>query len=330
MPFSRLCSHTQFVTSSRLGRFCLSGAVALLVSVPLFPQPLASVWAARKSEKGVPRVIRADVRLVLLSAIVTDRKGVIVNGLTQDNFTILEDKVPQPILAFSSEEVPCSVGVVLDLSGSMRDKLPAATAAVRAFLKTANPEDESFMMAVASRPESLLNFTDDVGTLQNSLRTARAEGSTALIDTIYLGLNRMRSARNARRALLIVSDGMDNNSRYSKSELLRTVQEQDVQIYTIGIAERPAGKKAIQLMEEARGLALLGDLADLSGGMSFTVVNSDGILPAASKIGQAVREQYVIGYRQSDRDDSGKWHAVQLKINPPQLKVYGRKGYYSH
>jgi Ca-activated chloride channel family protein len=174
-----------------------------------------------------------------------------------------------------------------------------------------------------------LSFTDDIVTLGNSLRAARAEGSTALIDTVYLGLNRMRSARNARRALLIVSDGMDNNSRYSKAELLRTVQEQDVQIYTIGLAERPAGKKAIQLTEEARGLALLDDLADRSGGMSFTVVNSDGMLPAASKISQAVREQYVVGYRQSDRDDSGKWHAVQLKINSPQLKVYARKGYYS-
>ena len=303
--------------------------VGLLVSVPLFPQPLASIRPARKSESGLPKVIRADVRLVLVSAIVTDRKGVTVNGLTQDKFTILEDKVAQPILAFSREEAPCSVGVILDLSGSMRDKLPAATAAVRAFLKTANPEDEIFLMAVASRPESLLSFTDDIVTLGNSLRAARAEGSTALIDTVYLGLNRMRSARNARRALLIVSDGMDNNSRYSKAELLRTVQEQDVQIYTIGIAERPAAKKAIQLTEEARGLALLDDLAGRSGGMSFTVVNSDGMLPAASKISQAVREQYVVGYRQSDRDDSGRWHAVQVKISAAQLRVYARKGYYS-
>jgi Ca-activated chloride channel homolog len=318
------------VASSRVGgRLCLRSAVALLVSVPMFPQPLAPVRPARNSESGLLSVIRADVSVVLVSAIVTDRKGVTVSGLTQDKFTILEDKVPQPILAFSREEAPCSVGVILDLSGSMRDKLPAATAAVRAFLKTANPKDESFLMAVGSRPKSLLSFTDDVGTIQNSLRTERTVGSTALIDTVYLGLNRMRSARNTRRALLIVSDGMDNNSRYSKPELLRTVQEQDVQIYTIGIGERPAGQKAIQLTEEARGLALLGDLADLSGGMSFTVVNSDGVLPAASKISQAVREQYIVGYRQSDRDDSGKWHAIQLKINSPQLKVYARKGYYS-
>jgi len=275
MPFSRNRSHTQLVASPLLvGRLCLRGAVALLVSAPLFPQPLAPVRPARKSESSPLKVIRADVRMVLVSAIVADRKGVSVNGLTQDKFTILEDTAPQPILTFSREEAPCSVGVILDLSGSMRDKLPAATAAVRAFLKTANPEDESFLMAVASRPESLLSFTDDAGTLRNSLRAARAEGSTALIDTVYLGLSRMRSARNPRRALLIVSDGMDNNSRYSKAELLRTVQERDVQIYTIGIAERPAGKKAIQLTEESRGLALLGELA----GQGFVRVRIDDVV----------------------------------------------------
>jgi Ca-activated chloride channel family protein len=184
-------------------------------------------------------------------------------------------------------------------------------------------------MAVASRPESILSFTNDFGTLQNSLSVARAGGSTALIDTVYLGLNRIRSARHARRALLIISDGMDNNSRYSKRDLLRTVQEQDAQIFTIGIADRPAGKKAIQLTEESNGLALLSDLAEASGGISFTVVTSDGIQPAASKIGRAIRDEYVIGYRQDDRDDSGKWHGVQLRINVPQLKVYARKGYYS-
>ena len=135
---------------------------------------------------------------------VTDRKGSSFTGLAANQFTILEDKVPQPIVSFSKQEVPCSVGVVLDLSGSMRQKLPAATAAVRAFLAGFNPEDETFLMAVSSRPESLLGFTDDAESLQNRLRTTSAAGSTALIDTVYLALNRMYSARNARKALFIV------------------------------------------------------------------------------------------------------------------------------
>jgi Ca-activated chloride channel family protein len=238
--------------------------------------------------------------------------------------------VPQPIVSFSKEEVPCSVGVVLDLSGSMRQKLPSATAAVRAFLKGFNPEDETFLMAVSSRPENLIGFTSDANILQNKLMASRAEGSTALIDTVYLALNRMHAARNARRALFIVSDGMDNNSRYSKAELLRTVLEQDVQIHTIGVAARSPGKKPVELVDESRGLALMTDLAEDSGGLNFTVVNAEDIQPATSKIGQAIRDQYVVGYRPAGKRDSGKWRSIQVKVAVPQLRAYARKGYYSN
>jgi Ca-activated chloride channel family protein len=300
------------------------GLLPLLLASTVLGQRKPSVPVAAKT-------IRADVDLVLVSAVVTDRKGSAVTGLAADQFKILEDKVPQPIVSFSKEEVPCSVGVILDLSGSMRSKLPAATAAVRAFLKGFNPEDETFLMAVSSRPESLVNyFTDDAADLQNRLVAARAEGSTALVDTVYLALNRMRSARNARKALFIVSDGMDNNSRYSKAELLRTVQEQDVQIHTIGVAARVPGKKPVELVDESRGLALMTDLADHSGGLNFTVVNAEDIQPATTKIGQAIRDQYVVGYRPSNKADSGKWRSIQVKVTVPQLRAYARKGYYSN
>jgi len=291
---------------------------------------VTNLLAQRKPSIPPAKTIRADVDLVLVSAVVTDRKGASVTGLAADQFTILEDKVPQPILSFSKEEVPCSVGVILDLSGSMRQKLSAATSAIRAFLKGFNPEDETFLMAVSSRPESLLGFTDDAGSLQNRLIDPRAEGSTALIDTVYLALNRMHAARNGRKALFIVSDGMDNNSRYSKTELLRTVQEQDVQIHTIGIAVRSPGKKPIELAEVSRGLALLTDLADQSGGLNFTVVNEEGIQPATTKIGQAIRDQYIVGYRPTNKPDAGKWRSIQVKVTVPQLRAYARKGYYSN
>lgn len=303
------------------GRRCLL-VLSLFIALPLLSQRKPAV-------PGPSKTIRADVDLVLVSAVVTDRKGVAVTGLSADKFAILEDKVPQPIVAFSAEEVPCSVGVIVDLSGSMRQKLQDATRAVRTFLNGFSPDDETFLMAVSSRPESLLSFTNDVGTLQNQLVTARAEGSTALIDTVYLALNRMHSARNSRKALLIVSDGMDNNSRYSKSELLRTVQEQDVQIHTIGIATRAPGKKAIELVEESRGLALMTDLADQSGGLNFTVVNGEDIPSATARIGRAVRDQYVVGYHPAGKQDSGKWRSIQVKVTVPQLRAYARKGYYS-
>ena len=300
----------------------------------LFAQPLSLAVRAPKGLDGAVaeasmHVIRADVNLVLVPTVVTDRKGATVTGLSRDNFTVLEDRVPQSIVSLSNQDTPCSIGIVLDLSGSMRTKLQAATDALRAFLETANPEDEIFLLTVGSRPHSLSDFTADFATLQNRIVGAHADGDTALVDTVYMGLSRLRSARHGRRALLVVSDGMDNNSRYSRSELLRVVDESDVQIYTIGIADNPAWKKAIELTEQSRGLALLSDLADRSGGMSFKAVISDDVKPAALKIGRAIRNEYVIAYGATGVNNSGKWRSVQVKVNPSQLRAYARTGYYA-
>lgn len=300
----------------------------------LAAQPLSLAVRSPKDADGATseapaRTIRADVNLVLVPTVVTDRKGASVTGLTRDNFTVLEDKVPQSIVALSSQDTPCSIGIVLDLSGSMQTKLRAATDALRAFLQTANPEDEIFLFTVGSRPHRLSEFTADFATLQNQIVGARADGDTALIDTVYMALRQLHSARNGRSALLIVSDGMDNNSRYSKAELLRVVEESDAQIYTIGIADAPAFKKAIELTEQSRGLALLCDLADRSGGMSFKAVISDDVEPAALKIGRAIRNEYVIAYNEAGINSPGKWRRVQVKVNPPRLRVYARSGYYA-
>jgi len=315
-------------------RLALRIATAVCAASYLFAQPLSLAMRAPKGPgdavaEASTHVIRADVNLVLVPAVVTDRKGATVNGLGRNNFTVLENKVPQAIVALSSQDAPCSVGIVLDLSGSMRTKLRAATDAVRAFLQTANPEDEVFLLTVGSRPHSLSDFTADFATLQNRVVAARADGDTALVDTVYMGLNRLRSGRKGRGALLVVSDGMDNNSRYSKSELLRVVEESDVQIYTIGIADSPAWKKAIELTEQSRGLAFLSDLADRSGGMSFKAVISDDVEPAALKIGRAIRNEYVIAYGQTSANDAGKWRSIQVKVNPPQFRVYARAGYFA-
>lgn len=309
-------------------------ALSVCATGYLFAQPLSLAVRAPKGPEGAlaeasTHVIRADVNLVLVPTVVTDRKGATVTGLTRDNFTVLEDRVPQSIVSLSNQDTPCSIGIVLDLSGSMQTKLRAATDALRAFLETANPEDEIFLLTVGSRPHSLSDFTADFATLQNRIVGSHADGDTALVDTVYMGLSRLRSARNRRGALLVVSDGMDNNSRYSKSELLRVVEESDVQIYTIGIADSPAWKKAIELTEQSRGLALLSDLADRSGGMSFKAVISDDVKPAALKIGRAIRNEYVIAYGQNDVNNPGKWRSVQVKISPPQFRVYARTGYYA-
>ena len=298
-----------------------------------FAQPLSLAARSTKGWEGAAQtpahIIRADVNLVLVPTVVTDRKGATVIGLTRNNFTVLDNKVPQAISSLSSQDVPCSIGIVLDLSGSMRTKLEAATAAVRAFLATANPDDEIFVFTVGSRPRTLSDFTSDFATLQNRIAGATAGGDTALLDTVYMGLGRLRSARNGRGALLVVSDGMDNNSRYSKPELLRLVEESDVQIYTIGIADSQAWKKAIELTEQSRGLALLSDFAERSGGVSFRAVTTDDLAPTAVKIGRAIREEYVIAYARPGVGNSGKWRSIQVKVTPPDLRAYSRRGYYA-
>ena len=304
-------------------------ATPLFAALQLWSQPLIlPAVGARGTAKLQAAVIRADVDLVLISAIVTDRKGATVNGLAQDQFMVLEDKVPQPIVAFSTEEAPCSVGVVLDLSASMRDRLPAAIEAVRSFLKTANPGDESFLLAVGTRPMNLLSLTADLEAIEKRLTGAQAEGNTALIDTIYLGLDQMRSARNGRRALLIVSDGVDNQSRYSAAELLRRAQEADVQIHTIGVAADSGGRKPVERAEEQNGLALLKDLAEHTGGLSFTQAQTDDMVPAANRISEAIRNQYLVGYRKSGNANSGKWRRLEVKVSLPHMRVYARRGYF--
>jgi len=272
--------------------------------------------------------LRVNVDLVLLPVVVTDRSGVAVNGLQASSFTVLEDKNPRPIVSFGNEDLPCSVGVVVDLSGSMQSRAGMAAGAMRAFFDTANPEDEAFLLTVSTRPDTLSGFTRDFGNLESQLSMARAGGATALVDTVQLALERLRGAHNGRRALLVISDGMDNHSRYSEAALLRLAEEADVQIYTIGMTPSTANKKAIELAEERSGLAFLEHLAERSGGLSFTLASYENPVPVAGKIGRAIRDQYVIGYR-APEDGTGKWHAIQVKVDVPQLHVSTRNGYSS-
>jgi Ca-activated chloride channel family protein len=281
---------------------------------------------------------RASSQLVLVPITVTDHYGKTIEGLRQENFTVLDDQAAQQIVSFSTGDAPCSIGLILDVSGSMRDSLNTVKEVTRAFLGTANPEDEFLLLTVSTNPEPLSGFTKDVVALERSIDSARPGGATALIDTVYLGLTRMRNAGRPRRALLILSDGMDNHSRYSKSELMRMALEADVQIYTIvadGLADgtlpfRPVMvRKPWDNRDESQGRSLLEDLADKTGGLHFRVRKDFSASQAALKAGQAIRNQYVIGYQPADPGDNGKWHRVRVKLDVPHLNVYARNGYYS-
>lgn len=273
---------------------------------------------------------RTNADTVLVPVTVMNHRGEILKGLRQSNFTVLEDRVPQAIVSFTGEDTPCSVGLILDLSGSMRDILGPAKDAVRAFLATSNPDDDFLLLTVSTNPQVAAAFTSESEQLERNLYPAQASGSTALIDTIYMGLQQIRKARSARRALLVVSDGMDNHSRYSKPELMSLALETDAQIYTIAIDEIPRNKKPIEVLEARRGLTFLDELSQKTGGLHFTVMSSRDITVAALKLSRALRNQYVIGYQPQNVQRYDKWHRIHVKVDLPDVNVYARNGYYSH
>jgi len=305
-------------------------SLILLTGAGLRAQPLLDIRPSRSTAEPLRTPdLRVDVNLVLLPVIVTNRLGATVEGLTASSFTILEDNAPIPIGFFGSEDVPCSVGVVVDLSGSMQTKADIAARAVHAFFRTSNPEDEAFLLTLSTRPGAPSDFTNDFDKLEAQLRSQQPGGATALTDTIQLALSTLRGAHSPHRALVIVSDGMDNHSRYSEAELLRIAEEADVQIFTVGMAPSLANKKAIELTEERNGLAFLDHLAMKTGGLSFTLASYENPVPVAEKISSAIRNQYVIGYRPND-NHAGQWRPVKVRVNLPQVHVATRTGYYAN
>ena len=200
--------------------------------------PPAAESEAAPGLRAQVRPIRVDVDLVLVPVTITDPMSRVVTGLEKQNFILLDNGEPQVIEHFSSEDAPISLGVIFDSSGSMSRKVEKARAAVVEFLKTANPQDEFFLIAFADKPTLISDFTSSVDVVQARLMDAVPKGRTALLDAIYLGIAKMRQARWQRKALLILSDGGDNRSRYTENEIKAMVREADVQIYAMGIFDR--------------------------------------------------------------------------------------------
>ncbi len=277
------------------------------------------------------QVLHVDVELTLLNVVVTDPYNRLIVGLDPDNFRVFEDKVEQEIINFSSEDVPISIGVIFDCSGSMSNKLGKAREAATEFFKTANPEDEFFLVTFNERAELTSSFTNSVEDLQSRLMFTSSKGRTALFDAIYLGLSQMRSARNAKRAMLILSDGGDNHSRYQESDIKRLVKEADTQLYAIGIFD-PLGYRS-RTIEELNGPSLLSEITEMTGGRVFAVENLNELPDVATKIGLELRNQYVLGYRPSNKAHDGRWRKIKIKMRAPRglppLSVYSKTGYYS-
>jgi Ca-activated chloride channel family protein len=200
---------------------------------------------------------------------------------------------------------------------------------LRTFFRASNPEDEAFLFTVSSRPERDSAFTQDFDSLLEHMIFTNAGGSTALVDTIYAALGQCRSAHQARKAILVISDGMDNHSRYSSGELISAALEADLQIYSITIYDPPLTKKPIELREEREGLAFLEELTRRTGGVQLVVHNPQEIDRAANDIARAVRDQYLIGYVPGESEPNGKWHSIKVKLNVANAQAYARSGFYS-
>jgi Ca-activated chloride channel homolog len=301
-------------------RKCFTAAVAFLGF-------LSFGYAQRENLTGLR--LRVDAGLVLIPVTVTDRRGAVIGDLRKDSFTILDEGQPQQITAFYREEAPVSVGIVLDMSGSIRDRINLEKAAVKALLDASNPDDDFFLATVSSNPGTLSTPTHDVREIEDLLRAEAPGGATALCDTIHSALVRMHSRQKQRAALLVISDGMDNHSRHSKSEVMSAAMESDAQVYTLAVGGAPYGAKGLGLEEIRRGLAFMEDLAEKSGGLSVRLSDYDNPQTAAGTISRAFHNQYVVGYRSLDGGMSGKWHRVQVKVKLDKANVYARSGYRS-
>jgi len=272
--------------------------------------------------------IRMDVDLVLVPVTITDPMNRLVTGLEQDDFFVYENNSLQKLKTFSCEDAPVSIGIIMDLSGSMSSKLIRARDSIIQFMKTANPKDEFFVIGFNDRPELIEDFTSSIDDIEARLQTVRASRRTALLDAIYYGMDKMKTARNERKALLVVSDGGDNRSRYTEGEVKAQVRESDVEIYSIGIFDPYAPTP-----EERTGPMLLNDISEETGGRMFRVDDLSDMGDIAVKISTELRNQYVLGYNPKSIQRDGKWRKVKVKLVPPQglppLTVHARTGYYA-
>jgi len=338
-------------SSVRYGRstfFCGVLASLTLVCASLTAQQAGSVVSpqnpnetvALEGRKGTastgtvesrPVDLRVNKTLVLINVTVTDPLNRFVTGLEKEHFRLYEDKVEQEITQFSSEDAPISIGLVFDTSGSMGPKLQKSRQAAAEFFKTANPSDEFFLVQFNDRPELTVPFTTDTDKIQSTLTFTQSRGRTALLDSVYLAMHEMKRAKNPRKALLIISDGGDNSSRYTETEIKSAVREADVQIFAIGIFESAANRG--RTPEEAAGPSLLNELAEQTGGREYAVENVAELPDIAAKIGIELRNEYILGYTPKNRERDGKYRKVVVKLNQPRglppLRAYFRLGYYA-
>lgn len=281
----------------------------------------------QKPTKDDKVTLGTDIVNVTIS--VTDSYGRFVTGLGKDHFEVFDDKVKQQIAHFTDEDAPVSLGIVYDVSGSMKERIGRSMKALRRFIDTSHNDDDFFLIAFNDRAKLIQDFTVSGDNVLGHLMFVNPHGSTALYDAAYLAVEKVQQGRHSKKALLIISDGQDNNSRYTYKELRNRVKEADVQIYAIGITDPASDSLA------GFGRSVLEEITRMTGGRAFfpNAYNEPELVEICTRIALELRHQYSIGFYPTDIASEAKWHKVQVKVNPPRglgrLSLLYREGYQS-
>src|SRR5262245_18842527 len=284
----------------------------------------------KPAPKGdLPTDIRLDTDVVTFTVTVTDPYNRLVTGLDKQHFEVFEDKAKKSIAFFNKNDVPVSLGIVLDVSGGMKGKLDRAREALKAFIDTSHSDDDFFLVGFNQRPNLLAVFTDG-DTLSNKLTLVAPEGQTAVYDAVYLAIEKVKQGRHNKRAVLLISDGQDNSSRYSYGELRKQLREAGVQIYCVGIVELGGGSGGTL---DLQGQAILEEIAQVTGGKSFFPRSAAELEDMTTRIALELRHQYSIGYEPTNVKRDGQWHKIKVSVKGPKglsnLKVQHKEGYYA-
>jgi Ca-activated chloride channel family protein len=292
-------------------KYRITLCLLLFLSVPA----LVKLAPARPQRPAPPRSsepndqLRLATDLVSLKVTVSDHFGRIVTGLNKANFEVYDDKVKQEIAHFTEADAPITIGIIFDVSGSMGGIIQNSQQALRRFIETSHTEDDFFLIAFNDHAKLIQDFTTSPDQVLGRLMLVKPKGSTALYDAVYLGVEKVVQGRHRKRALLIISDGEDNNSRYSYNELRRQVQEADVQLYAIKIGT-----------PWSYGTGVLSEIAELTGGRSFVpgVTKGMDLVDICTRIALELRHQYSIGFYPTDSRAAIPSHRVQIKLNAPR------------
>jgi VWFA-related protein len=316
---------------------CLGAAFFLSVPCsaqgPLADGPVNSLRKSLPATSVEQPMLRVDSALVTIPARITTIAGVPITSLRKDDFRLFEDDIEQTIVHFGMDDVPVSIGLLFDISGSMANKMGKACEAVKAFFKTANPADEFFLIRFNDRVKLAVPFTPDPDLIYRELERTSPFGQTSLLDAINLAMKQMKKAHNPHQAIVVVSDGGDNWSHHSIREIKRSLMESDAQVFALGIFDRDYMSK--HAAEERRGPVLLDELAEQTGGRHFPVDNLDDLPAISAQLSREIRNQYELGYYSTNPVRDGKYRRVKLSLkmegvsDPARLHADYRRGYFA-